>query len=116
LALEATPVGSLTLTDDSLFVFLENRSERSGYIVSAGPQLKAEHWKQKSTPDWHLNALKFGKGSCWREIVVGACRFPCFNGAPEWRMNLKGCIRSIGSSDDMLFVGVQEGVVYALRY
>jgi len=28
-------------------------------------------------------------------------------------MSLKGCIRSIGSDEKMLFVGVQEGTVYA---
>jgi hypothetical protein len=37
LALEAKPVGRLAIGNDSLFVFLENSSERVGYIVSVDP-------------------------------------------------------------------------------
>ncbi len=33
LAVEAIPVGRLTFAADSLFMFLENRSERAGYII-----------------------------------------------------------------------------------
>jgi outer membrane protein assembly factor BamB len=51
-------------------------------------------------------------------IVAGNCRgevaaFRASDGAPQWKLDLKGCIRSIGSSGDMLFIGVQEGTVYA---
>jgi outer membrane protein assembly factor BamB len=117
LVVEATPVGRLTLTDDSLLMFLENRSQRSGYIVSVDQQLKSERWKQQSTPDWASE-----RPSLWKGLVLaGNCRgelaaFRASDGAPQWNLNLKGCIRSIGNSDDMLFVGVQEGTVYALRY
>lgn len=117
LAVEATPVGRLTLTDDSLLLFLENRAERSGYILSVDSQLKNEQWQQKSTPDWASERLNVWKGL----VLAGNCRgelaaFRASDGAPQWKLNLKGCIRSIGNSDDMLFVGVQEGTVYALRY
>jgi outer membrane protein assembly factor BamB len=117
LAVEATPVGRLTLTDDSLLMFLANPSERSGYILSVDSKLKNEHWKQKSTPDWASE-----RPSVWKGLVLaGNCRgelaaFRASDGAPQWKLNLKGCIRSVGNSDDMLFVGVQEGTVYALRY
>lgn len=116
LAVEAMPVGRLTLTDDSLLLFLENRSERSGYIVAVDPQLKGERWKRKSIPDWASERPQVWKGL----VLAGNCRgelaaIAASDGAPQWKMNLKGCIRSIGQSDDMLFVGVQEGTVYALR-
>lgn len=32
-------------------------------------------------------------------------------GAPQWQLNLKGCISSIGSSERRMFVGVQEGTL-----
>jgi outer membrane protein assembly factor BamB len=117
LALEATPVGRLTLTDNSLLLFLENRSERSGYIVSVNPNLTTQQWKQKSSPDWASERPHLWNGL----VLAGNCRgeldaFRASDGDPQWKVNLKGCIRSVGASDDMLFVGVQEGTVYALGY
>lgn len=117
LALEATPVGRLTLTDNSLLLFLENRSERSGYIISVNPNLTTQQWRQKSSPDWASERPHLWKGL----VLAGNCRgelaaFRASDGAPQWKLNLKGCIRSIGNSGDMLFVGVQEGTVYALGY
>jgi outer membrane protein assembly factor BamB len=117
LALEATPVGRLTLTDNSLLLFLENRSERSGYIVSVNPNLTTQQWKQKSSPDWASERPHLWNGL----VLAGNCRgelnaFRASDGDPQWKVNLKGCIRSVGTSDDMLFVGVQEGAVYALGY
>ena len=117
LAVDATPVGRLTLTDDSLLLFLENRSERSGYIVSVDPNLTTQKWKQKSSPDWASERPHLWKGL----VLAGNCRgelaaFNASDGASQWKLSLKGCIRSIGNSDNMLFVGVQEGTVYALSY
>lgn len=114
LATEAKPVGRLALSNDSLFVFLENTSERVGYIVSVDSKLAGVRWKQRSSPDWASE-----RPHLWKEFVVaGNCRgeiaaFRATDGAPQWNLSLKGCIRSIGSSGNMLFAGVQEGTIYA---
>jgi eukaryotic-like serine/threonine-protein kinase len=114
LALEATPVGRLTFANDSLLMFLENRLERVGYIISVDSKLTAVRWKQRSTPDWASD-----RPHLWKEsVVAGNCRgelaaFRVTDGAPQWNLSLKGCIRSIGSSGNMLFAGVQEGTIYA---
>lgn len=114
LTVEATPVGRLTFTPDSLFLFLENRPERSGYIVSVNPDLTKLRWKQKSSPEWaseHPNL--------WGSLIIaGNCRgeaaaFRASDGELQWKLNLKGCIRSIGSSENKVLVGVQEGTIYA---
>ena len=39
--------------------------------------------------------------------------FRVTDGQPQWNLSLKGCIRSIGSSGNLLFAGVQEGTIYA---
>ncbi len=114
LAVEAMPVGRLTFDADSLFMFLENRSERAGYVISVDSKLAGVRWKQKSSPDWASERPHLWKG----HIVAGNCRgevasFLASDGAPQWKLNLKGCIRSIGSSGNTLFIGVQEGTVYA---
>src|SRR6266404_2361157 len=114
LATEAKPVGRLSLTNDSLFLFLQNASERVGYIISVDSKLARVRWTQRSSPDWASERPHLWKDS----VVAGNCRgglaaFRASDGEPQWNLNLKGCIRSIGSSGDMLFAGVQEGTIYA---
>jgi eukaryotic-like serine/threonine-protein kinase len=116
LAVEATPVGRLTFEADSLLVFLENRSERAGYIISVDSKLAGVRWKQRSSPEWASERPHLWKG----HVVAGNCRgevaaFRASDGEPQWKLNLKGCVRSVGNSGEILFIGVQEGVVYAFN-
>jgi outer membrane protein assembly factor BamB len=114
LALESKPVGRLALANNALFVFLENPSERVGYIISIDSKLAHVRWRQRSSPEWASE-----RPHLWNDLVVaGNCRgemaaFRATDGAPQWNLSLKGCIRSIGSSGNMLFAGVQEGTIYA---
>ena len=50
------------------------------------------------------------------EAFAGTLLTALNHGAPKWKVNLKGCIRSVGDSGDTLFAGVQEGTVYALTH
>jgi outer membrane protein assembly factor BamB len=114
---EAQPVGRPTLTVDSVFFFLENKAERAGYIVALTLDLAKVRWTQKSTPDWASERPHVARGL----VIAGNCRgeltaFQVADGAPKWKVSLKGCIRSVGDSGDTLFAGAQEGTVYALRY
>ena len=114
LAIEATPVGRPAFAADALYMFLESRPERAGYIISVDSKLAGVRWKQKSSPDWASERPHIWKGL----VIAGNCRgevaaFRASDGEPQWKLNVKGCVRSIGSSGDMLFVGVQEGTVYA---
>lgn len=113
LPIEAVPFGRITLTADALLLFLDNRSERSGYVVTIDPDLKKIRWRQSSA-NWRSE-----RPHAWGQLVVaGNCRgevaaFRASDGAPQWQLNLKGCISSIGSSEQRMFVGVQEGTLYA---
>jgi outer membrane protein assembly factor BamB len=114
LDVEAKPVGRFAFTEKSLIMFLQNASERVGYIISVDPELKGLRWKQKSSPDWtsqrpHLLKEYVVAGNCRGEMAA----FRAADGEPQWKLNLKGCVTSIGSSGNMLFAGVQEGTVYA---
>jgi len=114
LAIEAKPVGRLVFVNDSLLLFLQNAAERVGYIISVDSKLAGVRWKRRSSPDWASE-----RPHLWKEFVVaGNCRgglaaFRATDGEPQWSLSLKGCIRSIGSSGNMLFAGVQEGTIYA---
>lgn len=117
IAVEAMPVGRPTISGDSVFFFLEDRSQRAGYIVSLGTDLKKTRWTQRSSPEWASERPSVLKGL----VIAGNCRgslmaFSASDGAQKWTLNLKGCIRSVGDSGDTLFAGVQEGTIYALRY
>ena len=117
IAVEAKPVGRPMISGDSVFFFLEDRSEHAGYIVSLNTDLKSVRWTQRSSPDWASERPHVARGL----VIAGNCRgelagFQVSDGAPKWKVNLKGCIRSVGDSGDTLFAGTQEGTVYALRY
>lgn len=117
ITVEAKPVGRPILAGDSLLVFLENHSDRVGYLASVDIDLRKVRWMTKSSPEWASERPYVSKGV----IIAGNCRgelagFRATDGAPQWKTNVKGCIRSIGGDDDNLYVGVQEGTVYALRY
>ena len=115
LALEASPVGRLASNSNSIYMFLEDRSERTVFILSVDPNLAGTRWKQGHHPDWASE-----RPFVWRGLIfAGNCRgelaaFRASDGARQWTFDLTGCIRSIGGSGNMLFVGVQEGMVYAL--
>lgn len=114
LPVQTTPNGRITLTADSLLLLLDNSPERYGYAVSVTPDLTKLRWQQKVTPEWaserpHVLGESVIVGNCRGEVAA----LDLFNGAPQWKLNMKGCIRSIGSSGKTVFVGVQEGTVYA---
>ena len=114
LTLEAKPVGRLAFANETLMMFLENASERVGYIISVDSKLAGVRWRQKSSPEWASE-----RPHLWGDFVVaGNCRggitaFRVADGVPQWNLSLKGCIRTLGSSGNLLFVGVQEGTIYA---
>ena len=117
IAVEAKPVGRPMVSGDSVFYFLEDASARAGYIASLTADLKNIRWKQRSSPEWASERPYVSNGL----VITGNCRgvlaaFRASDGAQQWTLNLKGCIRSVGDSGDMLFVGTQEGTIYALRY
>jgi outer membrane protein assembly factor BamB len=112
LSVDATPFGRITLTGNALMLLLENRSERSGYVASVSTDLKLI-WRQKFFPEWASD-----RPNMWGEsVVVGNCRGEVValgksDGAEQWKLSVKGCVRSIGNSGNRVFIGVQEGTIY----
>src|SRR5262249_28126967 len=114
ITVDAKPVGRPMFSGNSVFFFLENR-ERAGFIVSLSPDLKGGGWTQKSSPEWASERPYVSRGL----VIAGNCRgelaaLSVADGKAQWKLTLKGCIRSIGDSGNTLFVGAQEGTVYAL--
>jgi outer membrane protein assembly factor BamB len=115
LGVEGKPMGGLVFSGDSLLMFAVAR-ERTGHILSLDSKLAGVRWKRQSSPDWASERPHLWKGL----VVAGNCRgelaaFRASDGEPQWNLTVKGCIRSISSSGNMLFAGVQEGTVYAFE-
>jgi eukaryotic-like serine/threonine-protein kinase len=116
LSTEARPLGRITLTANGLMALLDNSSERFGYIVSLTTDLKPI-WQQKFSPEWASE-----RPTLWgKSVVVGNCRgevaaLSAFDGTPQWKLSLKGCVRSIENDGNRVFVGVQEGMIYGYEF
>src|SRR5258708_38202303 len=113
LATEAKPVGRLAFANDSLFLFLQNTSERVGYIISVDSKLSGVRWKQRSSPDWASERPHLWKDS----VLAGNCRggvaaFRGTGGEPQMELRLKGCLRGRGRSRGKVFVCRKEGTIY----
>lgn len=116
LAVPAPPEGRMLVDGNSLYVFLDDRESRAGYLIRTTLNLSNIQWAQKTTPDWASEWPRLWDGL----LLAGNCRgqitaFRRSDGAPQWSDKLKGCLRSIGTDGNhrQIYVGAQEGTVYA---
>jgi outer membrane protein assembly factor BamB len=106
------PVGRPAVTPEALFFLIERTSKPKGLLIaldSAGKQIK---WFRE-----HKETFASEQPHVWRDVVVAGAvnAFSMADGTLRWQMKVGGCVRSIGSSTDFLFLGAQEGMVYAVR-
>ena len=116
LSVDALPLGRITLTANGLMALLDNSSERFGYVVSLTTDLKPI-WQQKFSPEWaserpHVIGESVIVGNCRGEVAA----LSPLDGTSQWKLSLKGCIRSIGNFENKLFIGVQEGTIYGYEF
>lgn len=116
LSLPASPEGRILVDRDSMYVFLEDREDKTGYLTRTNLNLSEIQWVQKSSPDWSSEWPRLWNGL----LLAGNCRgeleaFRASDGARQWSDKLQGCLRSIGTDGDgsPIYVGAQEGTVYA---
>jgi len=103
---------------DALYMFLEDSDSQGGYLISTDLNLSQIRWSRKADRAWSSEWPRLWNGL----LLAGNCRgeldaFRISDGAPQWSDSLKGCLRSIGTDADseQLYVGAQEGTVYAYR-
>jgi len=109
LELMGVPYGNPTPIHDRIVVPVYENT-----LVGLDRELTRIVWRQ-SGRSWASRPL------VWQDLIVignAAGDFFAFNpndGAPVWSHHVKGIITSTGASGDMLYVGTQEGTVYAVR-
>jgi len=116
LPVAAIPEGRILVDANSLYVFLEDRDSKAGYLISTDTELSQIRWSQKSDREWSSE-----RPTPWNGLLLaGNCRgelhaFRMSDGVPQWSDRLKGCLRSIGTDQnkEQVYIGAQEGTVYA---
>jgi len=73
-------------------------------------------WTQPAEREWTSE-----QPHVWKDwVIAGNCKgdvvaYSAAGGKPAWTDHVKGCIRSFGHDESTLYIGVQEGTVYAYR-
>lgn len=108
------PVGRPLVAGDLVFFILDGDDAKHGAVTALGRNgalWSAElHKEQSSEQPYAWNGT----------VIVGDCSgtitaLRADTGTPAWSAKLEGCIRSIGGDKKSLYVGVQEGTVFAIQ-
>jgi len=111
--LEGMPTGRMELKGDVLWVFLDSPDHR-GRLASVDIRSGKLLWTHTTEHPWSSD-----KPRLWKDqILAGDCEghlssFASDDGRELWSEEFKGCIRSIGTSPDVLYIGVLQGPLYA---
>lgn len=97
-----------------VFATRDENGQKLGMLLAFNDEFAKLMWSQKSPREWSSEKPHIWKGL----IIAGNCRgelaaYRAADGAPQWRDSLKGCIRSIADDGGLLYIGTQEGTVYA---
>jgi len=103
---------------DSEYAFaLEKRdSQDRGLLLKFSDEFERVLWSQPAEREWTSE-----QPHVWKDwVIAGSCKgdvvaYWAADGKPAWSDHVKGCVRSFGHDDSMLYIGVQEGTVYAYR-
>jgi len=116
LSVSGRPVGRPTVAREGLFFLIERTTKPKGRLVALDPTGRQLKWFRE-----HDRTFASEQPHVWRDVIVAAdcagavSAFSVADGTSRWQMNVTGCVRSIGSSRELLFFGAQEGMVYAVR-
>jgi outer membrane protein assembly factor BamB len=110
------PRSVLVRSSNTLLVLLTNETADYLSLVSLDPKLETIRWRQAATKNWSTS-----RAFVWKNTVIlgtssGELTSYCLgDGTKGWSYTVRGSVRSIGGSDDALYVTTQGGSLYALR-
>ncbi len=112
---EGRLTGRPAASNGKVYFVAESAGGKEGLLVCIRASDRTVLWVYR-----HPRRLATDQAAVWKDLVVaGDCAGELLalrsnDGSTVWRMALKGCLRSIGVSGEELYVGAQEGTVYAL--
>lgn len=87
-----------------------------GMLLAFSDEFEHVLWSSSSEREWMSD-----QPHVWKDwIIAGNCKgdvvaYRVADGKTAWSDHVKGCVRSFGHDDSTLYIGVQEGTVYAYR-
>ena len=105
-------------SENAEYVFGSTMSEnrKNGVVVAFNHEFEQVLWSRSSETEWASE-----QPHLWKEwVIAGNCRgdiiaYRATDGVLAWKEHVQGCIRSFGHDASTLYVGVQEGTVYAYQ-
>ena len=103
---------------DSEYVFASAMKDghEQGVLLAFSHEFEQVLWSRVSEREWMSD-----QPHVWRDwVIAGNCKgqvaaYRGRDGKPVWTAHVKGCIRSFGHDESTLYIGVQEGTVYAYQ-
>lgn len=85
-------------------------------VLAFSDEFERVLWSTSSDREWTSE-----QPHVWKDwVIAGNCKgdvvaYRALDGKPAWADHVKGCVRSFGHDDSTLYIGVQEGTVYAYQ-
>lgn len=115
MAVDAAPTGYPLAAGDTLVVLLASGSEALD-LLALDSALEGERWRRSSADDWTTVRPYSWRGRVLAGTTAGALHaFALEDGSVDWRTELEGRLRGLGSAGDRLYIGTIEGALYALE-
>ncbi len=112
-----SPTAAPLLTKNAVLVLLADPQANVRAVLSLDPALSRVTWRQNAPDRWTTSRVFATE----RTVLVGTSKgevtaYCAADGSPAWSHKLANApIRSIGGTDETLFVGTPEGTLYAIR-
>jgi outer membrane protein assembly factor BamB len=111
------PFSAPLLTANAVLVLLADQQAEYRALVSIDPSLGRVNWRQAAPDRWTTSRVFATRRAAFVGTPSGEVAAYCLaDGSAAWSHKLANAqIRSIGGSDEILYVGTPEGTLYAIR-
>lgn len=103
------------VTGESLLVLLTDRAADYRALVSLDLKLERTNWRRTADKSWSTS-----RAFVWNKTVIlgttagEVMAYDAADGSPLWSRNVTGSVRSIGGSEDTLYITTRQGSLYAV--
>jgi outer membrane protein assembly factor BamB len=110
------PMSAPLITRDAVMVLLADEGADYRALIAIEPSLGRIRWRRAAPDRWSTTRIFATEKAVILGTPAGEVTAYCAaDGSPAWSHELDGYIRTIGGSDEALYVGTREGTLYAVR-
>jgi hypothetical protein len=111
------PTAAPLVNEHAVIVLLTDQQANYRSMVSLDPSLARTTWRQDAPDRWTTSRVFATERAVWVGTPSGEITAYCLaDGSRGWSHKLANApIRSIGGSDQALYVGTPAGTLYAIR-